>query len=76
MSQTVAFVLPLPVALALVLLLLVLVALSALALSLHKPLRVRIPEQAPEGVDTETFRLGGLQIDGFGDLPAPQRSLR
>ena len=76
MSQTVAFVLPLPVALALVLLLLVLVALSAVALSLRKPLPVRHPEDAHDGGDAELFRLGRLQIDGIGELTAPQRRPR
>ena len=76
MSQTVAFVLPLPVALALVLLLLVLVALSAVALSLRTPLPVRHPEDAQEDGDAELFRLGRLQIDGIGELAAPQRRTR
>lgn len=76
MSQTVALVLPLPVALALVLLLLVLVALSAVALSLRKPLPLRIPQQAEDGGDGDLFRLGRLQIDGIGELSAPQRRVR
>ncbi|NNG23436.1 hypothetical protein [Telluria aromaticivorans] len=76
MSQTVAFVLPLPVALALVLLLLVLVALSVVALSLRQPLPVRHPEGTGEGGDEEFFRLGRLQIDGIGELSAPQRRVR